>query len=54
MVTVANVIPMTTAETDRVYVGAPGPITVKDGASGARMVIERRGFPDAVVWNVSV
>lgn len=38
-------------ETDRVYVDAPDRLRVRDGESGRAIVLEKRGFRDAVVWN---
>lgn len=40
-----------TGETDRVYVGAPDRLRVRDAAAGRTVVVEKEGFPDAVVWN---
>lgn len=40
-----------TGETDRVYVGAPDRLRVRDRAAGRTVVVEKEGFPDAVVWN---
>ena len=34
---------------DRVYVGAPSHLELHEG--GRRMMIDAKGFPDAVVWN---
>jgi glucose-6-phosphate 1-epimerase len=36
---------------DRVYLGAPDLIRIRDGAGGRMLVIEKEGFADAVVWN---
>ena len=36
-------------ETDRVYFGVDGPLTLRESDRSLR--IEGRGFPDAVVWN---
>jgi glucose-6-phosphate 1-epimerase len=38
-------------ETDRVYVAAPDELRVRDEAAGRTVVVRKRGFPDAVVWN---
>jgi glucose-6-phosphate 1-epimerase len=38
-------------ETDRVYFTAPGELRVRDEAEGRTIVVRKRGFPDAVVWN---
>ncbi|HEX2191303.1 MAG TPA: D-hexose-6-phosphate mutarotase [Longimicrobiaceae bacterium] len=38
-------------ETDRVYVDAPDRLWIRDGESGRTVVLEKRGFRDAVVWN---
>ncbi|HEX2094649.1 MAG TPA: D-hexose-6-phosphate mutarotase [Longimicrobiaceae bacterium] len=38
-------------ETDRVYAGAPDRLRVHDRAVGRTLVLEKDGFPDAVVWN---
>lgn len=38
-------------ETDRVYLAAPGELRVRDQADGRTIVVRKRGFPDAVVWN---
>lgn len=40
-----------TGETDRVYEGAPDRLVVRDPAAGRTLVVEKEGFPDAVVWN---
>ena len=38
-------------ETDRVYMGAPGTLRIRDEAGGRTIRIDRSGFADAVVWN---
>lgn len=38
-------------ETDRVYVGVPGPVQVAGAAGGRTITVEREGFGDVVVWN---
>lgn len=38
-------------ETDRVYLAAPDRLRIHDGESGRTVVVEKRGFRDAVVWN---
>lgn len=38
-------------ETDRVYYAAPDELRVRDEAEGRTIVVRKRGFPDAVVWN---
>ncbi|MEW5928557.1 MAG: D-hexose-6-phosphate mutarotase [Gemmatimonadota bacterium] len=38
-------------ETDRVYVAAPDRLRVRGAAGGRAVVVEKRGFRDAVVWN---
>jgi glucose-6-phosphate 1-epimerase len=38
-----------TQETDRVYLGAAGPLVLRE--PGREVVITTAGFPDAVVWN---
>ena len=38
-----------TGETDRVYLGARGPLTLRDG--GRSLEIASTGFPDVVIWN---
>ncbi|HEV2147662.1 MAG TPA: D-hexose-6-phosphate mutarotase [Longimicrobiaceae bacterium] len=38
-------------ETDRVYLDAPDRLRVRDAARGSTVVLEKRGFRDAVVWN---
>ncbi|HYH78987.1 MAG TPA: D-hexose-6-phosphate mutarotase [Longimicrobium sp.] len=38
-------------ETDRVYVGVPDELRIVDEAGGRTITIDKRGFPDAVVWN---
>ncbi|HEX7242360.1 MAG TPA: D-hexose-6-phosphate mutarotase [Longimicrobiaceae bacterium] len=38
-------------EVDRVYVGAPDRLLVRDGARARAVVLEKEGFADAVVWN---
>lgn len=38
-------------EFDRVYVGAPAQIGVEDRSLGRWIVVEKRGFEDAVVWS---
>jgi glucose-6-phosphate 1-epimerase len=38
-------------EVDRVYLGAPDELRLRDGAAGRTTVVRSRGFPDAVVWN---
>lgn len=40
-----------TGETDRVYRDAPDELRIADEAGGRTIVLARRGFPDAVVWN---
>jgi glucose-6-phosphate 1-epimerase len=39
------------AETDRVYLDAPGPVEILDPGASRRLRVERDGFPDVVVWN---
>ena len=36
---------------DRVYRNAPDLLSIRDGAGGRMLVIEKEGFADAVVWN---
>jgi glucose-6-phosphate 1-epimerase len=38
-------------ETDRVFYAAPDELRVRDEAEGRTIVVRKRGFPDAVVWN---
>ena len=38
-------------EVDRVYVAAPDRLRVRGAAGGRTLVLEKGGFPDAVVWN---
>jgi D-hexose-6-phosphate mutarotase len=38
-------------ETDRVYCGAPQPVTIEDHALGRRIRIEKSGARSTVVWN---
>lgn len=38
-------------ETDRIYVRTPHELRVRDLAERRTVVIRKRGFPDAVVWN---
>jgi glucose-6-phosphate 1-epimerase len=38
-----------TGETDRVFYGAPN--VLRMGDAGREIVVRKRGFPDAVVWN---
>ncbi len=38
-----------TEETDRVYLGAPSPVTLRDGSRAVE--ITATGFPDVVTWN---
>lgn len=38
-------------ETDRVYMGAPDTLRIRDEAGGRTIRIDRSGFADAVVWN---
>jgi glucose-6-phosphate 1-epimerase len=38
-------------ETDRIYVRRPGQLHIRDAARGRTVLIDRMGFPDAVVWN---
>ncbi|CAL8469848.1 g9390 [Coccomyxa elongata] len=38
-------------EVDRIYLATPGRLEVVDEAKGRAVVIEKEGFPDAVVWN---
>lgn len=38
-------------EVDRVYIGAPDPIRIRDDAGRRTIVLDRSGFADAVVWN---
>jgi glucose-6-phosphate 1-epimerase len=38
-------------ETDRVYFAAPDELRIRDEAEGRTIVLTKRGFPDAVVWN---
>jgi glucose-6-phosphate 1-epimerase len=38
-------------ETDRVYRRAPDELRVRDEAEGRTIVLRKRGFEDAVVWN---
>lgn len=38
-------------ELDRIYCGAPDRLEVVDGSTGRVVVVEKVGFPDAVVWN---
>jgi D-hexose-6-phosphate mutarotase len=40
-----------TAETDRVFPGASGPITIEDAEWRRRIVVRRTGSNTAVVWN---
>lgn len=39
------------AETDSVYPNAPDALRVEDEGSGRTIAIDKRGMPDAVVWN---
>jgi glucose-6-phosphate 1-epimerase len=36
---------------DRVYVDVPGPLRIRDEASGRTLRLTTRGFADAVLWN---
>jgi glucose-6-phosphate 1-epimerase len=38
-------------EVDRIYMGAPDPLRIRDEAGGRTIVLRRTGFADAVVWN---
>lgn len=38
-------------ETDRVYLAAPDELRITDEADRRTIVVEKRGFADAVVWN---
>lgn len=38
-------------ETDRVYLGAPYVLRIRDGAEGRMTLLRKNGFSDAVVWN---
>jgi glucose-6-phosphate 1-epimerase len=38
-----------TGPLDRIYYDVPGPLMIRDGARS--LLIEKHGFPDAVVWN---
>ncbi|CAD7695457.1 unnamed protein product [Ostreobium quekettii] len=49
--TEANACVEFSGEVDRIYCGAPDTIDLVDGAAGHSVVIEKTGFPDAVVWN---
>ena len=40
-----------TGETDRIYVRAPDQLSVRDQAERRTVMVRKRGFPDAVVWN---
>lgn len=40
-----------TEETDRVYVGVPGPVRITRADGGRTITVERAGFGDVVVWN---
>jgi glucose-6-phosphate 1-epimerase len=40
-----------TGETDRVYVGTPGTVTIEDPGNGRRVVIEKEHSEATVVWN---
>lgn len=37
-------------ETDRVYAAAPDVLRLRDEAGGRTLTLEKRGFPDTVVW----
>jgi len=39
------------SETDRIYLDAPDEVWVRDEAEERTVVVTKRGFPDAVVWN---
>jgi glucose-6-phosphate 1-epimerase len=36
---------------DRIYLGAPDRVTLRDGAARRAIVVEKQGFADLVVWN---
>lgn len=38
-------------EVDRLYLGAPAELRVRDGAGGRTFTVRAEGFRDAVVWN---
>ncbi|KAK9916170.1 hypothetical protein WJX75_009639 [Coccomyxa subellipsoidea] len=38
-------------EVDRIYLATPSRLEVVDEARGRAVVVEKEGFPDAVVWN---
>lgn len=38
-------------ELDRIYCGAPDVLEIVDGSTDRVVVVEKSGFPDAVVWN---
>lgn len=38
-------------ELDRIYLSTPDRLVITDGAGRKRMLIGKRGMPDAVVWN---
>ena len=40
-----------TAPVDMLYSGVTGPVTITDTGKGTRITLERRGFPDTVVWS---
>lgn len=42
---------LTAAQVDRIYVGVPSRLEVRDAAVGRTFRLETRGLPDAVVWN---
>lgn len=38
-------------ELDRVYLGVPGPLVVRDGLASDSVAVESAGFADVVLWN---
>lgn len=41
-------------ETNRIYVGRPGALRIRDASRGRTVVVERSGFDDVVIWNPGV
>jgi len=42
---------LTSPQVDRVYIGAPATLKIRDTGADSVLMIHKHGFSDAVVWN---